>query len=302
MASLNVHQSHARDHDRLGFHPSCPICRQDRAFGVLPPDPVRALRLRALLATGLLALGGGVTATSVANEPDHQQEGVVVPEQEAPVAPGAPGDQRGPSFDPGGETALPYDGGPAPEEMDGSAGEEGWVPLEDEAVADPDPGLLLTDPETPVSPGPEAVPVPPVEAAPAPPPPSDLQSPPPVENAPPISTWQPQPNADSKPAVEERHQGKAQVAPANDPPAPTAALPQAPPPMAIPAEAPAGAPRVHVVRRGESLWSIAAALLEPRASAATIAGEVDRLWQLNAERIGTGDPDLVMVGVRLRLR
>ena len=60
--------------------------------------------------------------------------------------------------------------------------------------------------------------------------------------------------------------------------------------------------RYHVVARGESLWSIASALLGPRATAATIAVEVDRLWALNRARIGTGDPDLLMAGVRLRVR
>ena len=35
---------------------------------------------------------------------------------------------------------------------------------------------------------------------------------------------------------------------------------------------------------------------------AAIAREVNRLWELNRERIGTGDPDLVMVGTRLMLR
>jgi hypothetical protein len=60
--------------------------------------------------------------------------------------------------------------------------------------------------------------------------------------------------------------------------------------------------RFHIVRPGESLWSIAEQLLGRRASAASIALEVRRLWRLNRHRIGTGDPDLLVVGVRLRLR
>jgi nucleoid-associated protein YgaU len=56
------------------------------------------------------------------------------------------------------------------------------------------------------------------------------------------------------------------------------------------------------VRPGDSLWSIAAHLLGDAASDARIAGEVDRLWQLNEHRIETGSPDLLMVGTRLRLR
>ena len=60
--------------------------------------------------------------------------------------------------------------------------------------------------------------------------------------------------------------------------------------------------RFHVVQRGESLWSIANDLLGDGASAARIAREVNRLWELNSDRIATGDPDLLMVGTRLALR
>jgi hypothetical protein len=57
----------------------------------------------------------------------------------------------------------------------------------------------------------------------------------------------------------------------------------------------------HVVQPGQSLWMIAEGLLrEP--SVAQVAFEVGRLWQLNAERIGTGDPDLIYAGLRLRLK
>jgi nucleoid-associated protein YgaU len=60
--------------------------------------------------------------------------------------------------------------------------------------------------------------------------------------------------------------------------------------------------RWHVVEAGESLWSIARRLLGPDASPGRIAREVDRLWELNRDRIGTGDPDMLMVGAKLRLR
>ena len=58
----------------------------------------------------------------------------------------------------------------------------------------------------------------------------------------------------------------------------------------------------HVVRPGESLWSIASELLGPGASSAAIASEVDRLWRLNADRLRTGTPDLILPGQKLRLR
>jgi hypothetical protein len=59
--------------------------------------------------------------------------------------------------------------------------------------------------------------------------------------------------------------------------------------------------RSHVVVGGECLWSIATALLPPGASAAEIAAEVHRLWRLNSTRIGTGDPNMLPIGVDLRL-
>lgn len=58
----------------------------------------------------------------------------------------------------------------------------------------------------------------------------------------------------------------------------------------------------HVVRAGESLWSIAKDMLPAGAPNAAIAREVRRLWRLNANRIGTGNPSLLMVGTKLRLR
>lgn len=67
------------------------------------------------------------------------------------------------------------------------------------------------------------------------------------------------------------------------------------------ATAPSPGSRSHVVRPGESLWSIAAALLGPGARPAEIAKLVDEIWRLNAERIGTGRPDLIHPGQVLRL-
>jgi hypothetical protein len=55
------------------------------------------------------------------------------------------------------------------------------------------------------------------------------------------------------------------------------------------------------VRPGESLWSIATALLPSGAGNVEIVAKVHRLWRLNAARIGTGDPNLILVGTRLRL-
>jgi nucleoid-associated protein YgaU len=67
---------------------------------------------------------------------------------------------------------------------------------------------------------------------------------------------------------------------------------------------PAGDPitgRSYTVRAGDSLWSIARRLLGPEASAGRVAREVNRLWELNRQRIGTGNPSLIRVGTVLEL-
>ncbi len=58
----------------------------------------------------------------------------------------------------------------------------------------------------------------------------------------------------------------------------------------------------RVVQPGQSLWAIAQGLFGGSASIAQVALQVDRLWQLNADRIGSGNPDLIFPGLRLRLK
>jgi hypothetical protein len=58
----------------------------------------------------------------------------------------------------------------------------------------------------------------------------------------------------------------------------------------------------RVVRPGQSLWLIAQALVRDPGSIAQVAFEVGHLWDLNAARIGTGDPDLIYAGQELRLK
>lgn len=57
----------------------------------------------------------------------------------------------------------------------------------------------------------------------------------------------------------------------------------------------------YTIRRGDSLWAIARQQLGDGASNARIARAVDRLWEANAARIGTGDPNLIFPGQRIRL-
>jgi hypothetical protein len=57
----------------------------------------------------------------------------------------------------------------------------------------------------------------------------------------------------------------------------------------------------HRVRPGESLWTIAEALAGPGASDLRVSRLMFALWDLNADRIGTGDADRLPVGVVLEL-
>ena len=311
-----IRDVHQLDHDRLGFHPDCPVCRQDRLFGALSPEPVWSRRLRVLLAAGVLAVSAGATTTSVASEPDDQQEGVVVPAPDA-SPPGA----EGPGQGSGAETTLPFEVDPVlttPED-DPTNGQPGdAVPLEAAPVADPDGGLALSDPSPPVEDDaspvdavPPAEPTAPETSAPPAPPPGDAGDQPDSAGQAPVA----KPEQRSRPQHEhrKRHATRKKASKhsggelrAANPPAPytpstdTAAL-------ASDKAAVAPAPRrirgrFHVVLPGESLWSIASALLDADASSAAVALQVRRLWRLNEARIGTGDPNLLRIGVRLRLR
>ncbi|MBS1885661.1 MAG: hypothetical protein JSU06_00565 [Actinobacteria bacterium] len=59
--------------------------------------------------------------------------------------------------------------------------------------------------------------------------------------------------------------------------------------------------RFYMVAAGDSLWTIAEAILPMTAPDEQIAAEDEHLWMLNAGRIGTGDPNLIDVGTVLRL-
>jgi hypothetical protein len=58
----------------------------------------------------------------------------------------------------------------------------------------------------------------------------------------------------------------------------------------------------RVVEPGQSLWSIARSLVGRKARTANVFFEVQRLWQLNAARIGSGNPDLIFAGLEIRLK
>lgn len=220
-----------------------------------------------------------------------------VPGDDTTVAPGdnEQGEETAPA--PGPDES----GEPAPEESDGDA---------------PPP------PEPPVPQPPTQAPL----AVPAPAPS------PPVTQAPPVApVTPPAPAAEPKPKSEPRERRRAKRAhgdvrrspsalrapsgrdsesAAQGAPLPAAQTsgPDASPGSVATTAAQSAAPteagadgEAHVVRSGESLWSIARAMLGPRASAAQTAVLVDRIWQLNQRRIHSGQPDLIQVGETLVL-
>jgi LysM domain len=344
LGSLTAHLLEPGDHGRLGFHPRCPACRKERLVGSLSSEPLFSRRVQAALATGVLALSVAAPGAAAAAGPDRQQEGAAAPEQ-------LQGDVDAPDFDPGGDTALPFDVAPSPTSpvVGGGSQDTGdGPPVESDPVIDPDARLLA--PSTPATQAPPTetdAPVPPAEVAPAVPPAETAPAVPlaemaPGSPAPPagemVTIEAPSGNAETptprttsgsapEPKQEEsdrrRRHTSATSVPAEAPRAPTIHVPQSSAPAAplpaaataetvpvVEASAPSEASqpplpetaRWHVVEPGESLWSIARRLLGPDASPGRIAREVDRLWELNRDRIGTGDPDMLMVGARLRLR
>jgi hypothetical protein len=283
-----------------------------------------------VLTSALLALAAVIPAASIAAEPDRSQEGGVSPELGQDV------ETDSLSFDPGGDTDLPYDTGPQSDPSPDSSPD--MAPLEGEPSDDPDGRLApLAAPEGAAPEGAEDAPVSPVEgvqpgAPPSPgfsiePAPSDVAAPEPVPTPPPEPQPLPAEPASGPKAVASQRRLTA-VVPAEPRPAPAPvgdsveaiSVASGPPEVATVADeapdsqaavdsdasrdasAPVQGARVHIVQPGESLWSIATQLLGPDASATRIAAEVARLWELNRDQIPSGDPDLIEVGQQIGLR
>lgn len=292
-----------------------------RIIGYLVPitsAPGRGLRpKRALAVVAITALLVATVAPcwAAAAEPDSEGEGSAAPGLEDP------------HFEPGGdETALEsLPGAPEADETD-EAGEAPPIetePAQETELTEPPPSPEESAP--PVAAEPEPLP-PPIEtpapvtpeytpAAPEYEPPSQPSTPvendpivaPPGASGPPPkpegSPPQPEPEATAPEAVAE---APPAAVPSSEPESPA---PEAPPPAPAPA-AVAGSGGVspplrgrssYTVRPGDCLWSIAEALLPGAAGNEEIAAEVARLWRLNAERIGTGDPNVILAGTQLAL-
>jgi hypothetical protein len=304
MSSLSVHLRLPEDHSALPFHPSCPVCRRDRLTGSLDGEEIVSRRTQAAIAVGVLAFSGvGAPAAAVAAGPDQDVDGsaevIQSPEPTMDVDDTttewidggvAPTDDEPAELAPETEEALP-------EPVSREQAEEPVIEVADE-VEDP---AAVTEPAS----EPVAIAAPPAT------------DPMPTNEAPPANTIRVDTNERTK---RERHVKRTK--PAAQPRAVATPAPVVAPPAPIVAPATTepetvrvaagtnqtsviratdGA-RLHVVQRGESLWSIATDQLGQQAGVAEIAREVDRLWQLNEDRIASGNPDLLYTGTRLRLR
>jgi hypothetical protein len=281
----------------------------------------RTIRSTAALLGALLVFGSLAPPLALAKH-DGDTEG------EGTSAPGSlPGLEIGVGHEPGGEETTLSEESVGPEESE--IEEEVPAPETEEAEPEAPEATPTPAPEEPLPPEPEAVV--PVEEAPTP-----VTEPLPPAEAPSYGvsaeppTYQPSPSAppragepvvqnetiagptprSPKPAEKSSGPTRSAASVVTEPePAPEVpAAPEVPPspPAVVPAaahdrEGSLTGRKTHLVAAGECLWTIAAAYLPAGASNSEIAAVVHRLWRLNAARIGTGDPDALPVGVKLRL-
>jgi hypothetical protein len=325
VASLNAHLTAGTEHGRLSFHPLCPRCRDERLSGNVDSEVLISRRAQAVLAAGVLAVSTATPAVSVAAEPDQEQEGDATPTPDG----GSGGTLDDPTYDPGGDdTPLDVDTGAPSEAPDGGGDADDGAdpnPVESEEPDDPEGRLVLGEQPTEAPPDAGA----PDSAAPPAPPKTDAtgQTADPPTAAP---DDDPRPGRlgegtggghETTPRTVRRARAHAKHNSAR-PVARIPAAPNAPAPITqlavgtVPAVSvetvPVSVPAAdvsepvtgahYVVREGDSLWSIAKGLLGSGASNGQVAREVSRLWRLNEERIGTGDPGLLRVGTVLNLR
>jgi LysM domain len=249
-------------------------------------------RLLALTLVAMLLLGSVFPGFTLARESDSEGEGSAPP-VEVPIDPG---------FDPGGEEeALEEAPAPSGEEDADAVEVEAEVNLEIPPAGEVTSAATEVPPDETASAAPVATP----EPTPAAPEPVQQQAPE-AKSAEPVAN-QSIVAPKQRPAGEQATSSGAtagEAAPASEPSEEEAPSAPAPQPAATP---PAdhgrhlGGKDSYVVRSGDCLWHIAAAMLPGGASDAEIAGQVARLWALNEDSIGTGDPSLIYAGTTLLL-
>jgi LysM domain len=283
-------------------------------------------RFQATIAIGALGLAAVTPASAIAADPDQEFEGdtaeqvVNDPTDPDPITEEPASDQAAiPSTDPDAISTSDTAGAETGDDL--AADSAAPVAAPDEAEADPDAAE--------VPPSTDAA----ADAAPPAPEPVPMVTPPPTQRAatvqpagPEAVASTPQAKATAQRPHHRRHtssrRGAAPTYRVSAPPAPTPASVRAAVSVAAPAarvtpqprpvatrlnahstsRQPARGDHSHTVNPGDSLWSIAKALRGKDASNAEIAREVNRLWNLNADRIATGNPDLLLVGTRLKLQ
>ena len=340
MPSLTAHLVTSGDHGRLGFHPDCPVCRQGRLFGSLNSNAVVSPRAKAALASGVLAFSAVGPAAAIAQEPDLQLEGGSegaqtdgpdLSERSAPLPPDetssppvpeptpAP-DLASPSAPGAGEVGSDLDDAPVDREPVENQSPPAYPPADPGAPDAPDAPDDPADyqPEAPAEPGAETDPGSTPSGEDAGTEPQDDPGLAPPRSRPPATPKQDSPRRPFRASITSPRRLRSATPPPpsiQEPSAPVAAAPEpalsattqvratTEPAAAEPAPSPSPAgPGYVIVEPGDSLWSIAARLLGKEASPARIARKVSQLWTLNADRIGTGRPDLVLVGTKLKLR
>jgi LysM repeat protein len=318
MRPLSAHLRDSDEHDRLAMHLACPVCREQRLAGPAAQLTRGSQRFQAMVAIGALGLAAFAPTSAVAADPDQEFEGdsaeqvVNDPTDPDPINEEPASDQGTiPSAEPE-EEASASDTTGAETGDDLAADPAAPVAAPEEAAADPDAAEVSPPAETSADAAPSAPePVPAVTSAPA---------------QPEAVASTPQAKASAARPQHRRHasdrRGAARTYRVSAPPAPTPAPVRdavsvaAPTAHVTPARRPvatrlvahrtsrppARGDHTHTVTPGDSLWSIAKALRGKDASNAEIAREVNRLWNLNADRIATGNPDLLLVGTRLKLQ
>jgi hypothetical protein len=339
MSSLSRHLRESGDHGGLPFHASCPVCRAERLSGELTSRRLlgpRASAAAVALLIGSSTLTGPLAAAQVPDEmtqpPDgteetadgtlgeEGEETVEIPDPEPPLPPSPTVEVEAPAVEPAPAPPPSPPASPEPLPPTPQPPAELTAPPAPPALEQPQPAPV----EAPASPA-EPPASPPAAPAPEPgpaTPPRPAPAAPEEEDEDKARDRRPKkpegdesargdvPTTSPGPQLQPPVEAPAVAPQVVSPPDPTATVPvpaissgdQSAVEVRSSVRASTEAPgRVHVVRPGETLWSIAKALLGDGASPARIAAMVDRLWRLNTERIRSGQPDLILPGERLLL-
>jgi hypothetical protein len=346
MASLSAHLREPGDHGRLGFHPACPVCCEQRLAGRLPDDAIVSRRAQAVVTAGVLVFSTAApTSVLAAGTGDQEQQGSadsVATSDPAADADTEPGDTDDLSERADTQPASDSDG---TSDADDAVANPGASTRPAPAVSDRSQAGQPVPAKEPASAPPKAKPVagsapaatatPPTVTAPATPgAPSAPPTADPVAAVPATTTARvgqgrrlatkvrTRKTADVRALVARGQAGARIVRSVAATQSPAKRLTRTATRKAVAATQAAVAEpvvarstvavrdrrragpgdRVHVVLAGESLWSIANDVIGGRATVAQVAREVNRLWELNRARIGTGNRDLLPLGTRLELK